>query len=175
MKKIVVLICFFASFFIYAQDDKTEPDNQILQVPKPTFWDNVYFGGGIGLGFAQNSTTINISPGAIYDFQNGFALGVSFGYLYSKIDDFKSNVFTPGIIALYNPAEKIQLSAQFEHLFVNQTFAGSSSSSFDYSALYLGVAYRIGWAAFGVRYDVLFNERDSIFVSAFSPIVRIYF
>ncbi len=115
-----------------------------------------------------------MAPGAIYDFQNGFALGLSFGYLYSEVDDFKSNVFTPGIIALYNPVEKIQLSAQFEHLFVNQTFEGFKST-FDYSALYLGVAYRVGWAAFGVRYDVLFNERDSIFVSAFSPIVRIYF
>ncbi len=172
MKKIVLLLCIFTSFFLSAQDEET--GNAVLQLPKKSFWDNVRFGGGLGLGFGSNSTTINISPSAIYDFENGFALGASVGYLYSKINDFKSNVISPGLVALYNPAQEIQVSAEFEQLFVNQKF-GSLSDNFDYPALYLGVAYRTGWAAFGVRYDMLFDERDSIFASPWSPIIRIYF
>lgn len=162
------------SFSVSAQNDTTVQDQLLQQTSQSSFWDNVRFGGGLGFGFGTNSTTINISPGAIYDFQNGFALGVSFGYLYSKVEDFKSNVFSPGLLALYNPAQEVQLSAEFEQLLVNQKF-GNLSDSFDYPALYLGVAYRTGWAAFGVRYDVLFDERDSIFTSPWSPIVRIYF
>jgi len=174
MRKIIFLSCFFISIATFAQDEVTQPDDEILQVPQTSFWDNVRFGGGLGLAFGTDQTTIEISPSAIYDFENGFALGISFGYLYSKINDFKSNVFSPGLVALYNPAQEIQISAEFEQLFVNQKF-GSLSDTFDYPALYLGVAYRTGWAAFGIRYDVLFDERDSIFTSAWSPIVRIYF
>jgi hypothetical protein len=174
MKKIVLLLCFFTSLFASGQDDNTQPEYEIFQVPQKSFWDHVRFGGGLGLGFGSNSTTINISPSAIYDFENGFAMGIGVGYLYSKVEDFKSNVFSPGIIALYNPAQEIQLSTEFEYLFVNQKF-GNLGGNFDYPALYLGVAYRTGWAAFGVRYDVLYDERDSIFTSPFSPIFRIYF
>ena len=164
MKKITILFFFLISFSILAQNGN-----------KPKFWDHVRFGGGLGFGFGSNSTTINVSPSAIYDFQNGFALGIGVGYLYSKVNDFKSNVFSPGLVALYNPMNEVQLSAEFEQLFVNQKLTGFSDNNFEYPALYLGVAYRTGWAAFGVRYDVLYDERDSIFASAFSPIIRFYF
>jgi len=174
MRKIVLIILAFTSFTGFTQNDDDDNIDAVQQLQPPTFWDNVRFGGGLGFGFGTNNTTINISPSAIYDFQNGFALGLSVGYLYAKNDAFRSNVISPGIITLYNPAEEIQLSAEFEHLFINQKF-GSASDSFDYPALYLGVAYRTGWAAFGMRYDVLYDERDSVFGSAFSPIIRFYF
>jgi len=175
MKKILLTLTFLTSFLVSAQDDPTQQDD-IMHIPtKTSFWNNVRFGGGLGLGFGNNSTTINISPSAIYDFQNGFALGAGVGYLYSKINDFRSNVFTPGVVALYNPAREVQLSAEFEQLFVNQKFLGSDPINFNYPALYMGVAYRTGWAAFGIRYDVLYDERDAIFASPWSPIVRVYF
>lgn len=170
MRKIVLIICVLTFFTGFTQND----DDPIPQLPQPNFWDNVRFGGGLGFGFGTDITTINVSPSAIYDFDNGFALGLSFGYLYAKNGDIKSNVLSPGLITLYNPAEQVQLSAEFEHLFISQKF-GSTSFKYDYPALYLGVAYRTGWAAFGVRYDVLYDERDSIYASAFSPIIRVYF
>ncbi len=168
MRKVLLFILFCLSFSAYGQLDS-------LGINQPSrFWDNVRFGGGLGLSFGNNITVINVSPSAIYDFQNNFALGVSLGYLYAKDGDFRSNVFSPGVLAFYNPAEEVQLSAEFEQLFINQEF-GADSRSFEYPALYLGVAYRIGWAAFGVRYDILYDERDAIFASPWSPIVRIYF
>ena len=168
MKKLIVFTLLVVSCIGYSQRDSTD----VYQRPK--FWDNVRFGGGLGLSFGRDITVINISPSAIYDFQNNFAMGIGLGYLYSKNGDLRSNVISPGVLALYNPAQEVQLSAEFEQLFINQDF-GSDSRSFDYPALYLGVAYRTGWASFGVRYDVLFDERDSIFASAWSPIIRVYF
>jgi hypothetical protein len=32
------------------------------------FWQNVQFGGGVGLGFGSNYTDISLAPSAIYNF-----------------------------------------------------------------------------------------------------------
>lgn len=45
---------------------------------KSDFWDNVRFGGGFTLGFGSQ-TTVGISPSAIYDFNNGLAIGAGVG------------------------------------------------------------------------------------------------
>lgn len=169
MKKILLLFLLGSSFLSYAQIDST----QVYQQPK--FWDNVRFGGGLGLAFGNNQTTIAISPSAIYLFSNQFAAGPTLSYLYNKNFDLKSDVFGVGAVGLYNPTEFLQASAEFEHLFVNQRLVGFDDVNVDFSALYLGVAYRTGWAAFGVRYDVLYDERDAIFASPWSPIFRFYF
>ncbi len=164
MKKIVLLFFFLISFTILAQNDN-----------KPKFWDNVRLGGGFGLGFGSNSTTIAISPSAIYEFNDRFALGLGGSYLYSKNNDLKSNVFGAGIISLYNPIQEFQLSVEFEQLFVNQKLPGFQDANFDYPTLYLGGAYRIGSFSAGLRYDVLYDANKSIYASAFSPIFRFYF
>jgi len=168
MKKILIFFFFTVSLCGYTQTDSIQINQQTR------FWDHVRFGGGLGLSFGNDITVINVSPSAIYNFDANFAMGLGLGYLYAKDGDFKSNVLSPGVLAFYNPANEVQLSAEFEHLFINQKF-GAESRNFDYPALYLGVAYRTGWASFGIRYDVLFDERDAIFASPWSPIVRVYF
>ena len=164
MRKISPLLFLLISFSIFAQNE-----------PTPNFWDNVRFGGGFGLSFGSNNTTIAISPSAIYEFNETFALGITTSYLYSKNNDLKSNVFGVGTIALFNPIEEFQLSAEFEQLFVNQKLLGFEDYKFDYPALYLGVAYRVGSFSAGLRYDVLYEDTKSIYTSAFSPIFRFYF
>ena len=68
----------------------------------------------------------------------------------------------------------IDLSAEFEQLFVNQKL-GIYKSNYNYPSLYLGIAYRVGFFAAGMRYDVLYDDYKSIYTSPFSPIVRFYF
>ena len=164
MKNNLLVIFLFSTIFTYAQNDNG-----------PKFWDNVHFGGGFGLGFGSNQTTIAISPSAIYEFNHMIALGLGGSYLYAKNGNLKSNVYGASIISLFNPIEEIQLSAEFEQLFVTQKQLGFDNNNFDYPALYLGAAYRVGRFAAGVRYDVLYDNNKSIFASAFSPIIRFYF
>lgn len=161
MKKIVFLLLITFSFSSFAQQ-------------KSDFWKNVRFGGGFTLGFGS-STTIGISPSAIYDFNNGVSLGAGLNYIYSEIGDFSTNVYGGSIISLYQvPKIGIQLSGEYEHSFAKQTdINGSFNTSFP--ALYFGVAYNQGRFAFGVRYDVLYDENKSVFASPISPIVRFYF
>ena len=164
MKKYLLLIFLLFAIFANAQQDND-----------PKFWDHVHFGGGFGLGFGSNQTTIAISPSAIYEFNEMFALGLGGSYLYAKNNDLKSNVFGASIISLFNPLNEVQLSVEFEQLFVTQKQLGFDDYTFDYPALYLGAAYRVGWFAAGLRFDVLYDEDKSIFASPFSPIIRFYF
>ncbi len=164
MKKYLLLI-----FLLFAFVSNAQQDND------PKFWDHVHFGGGFGLGFGSNQTTIAISPSAIYEFNEMFALGLGGSYLYAKNNDLKSNVFGASIISLFNPLNEIQLSVEFEQLFVTQKQLGFDDYTFDYPSLYLGAAYRVGWFAAGLRFDVLYDEDKSIFASPFSPIIRFYF
>ena len=163
MKKNLLVIFLLCTIFTNAQDD-----NDLK------FWDNVHFGGGFGLGFGSDQTTISIAPSAIYDFGGGFYLGLGGSYLYAKNNDLKSDVFGASMISLYNPFEQFQLSAEFEQLFVNQKL-GIYKSNYNYPSLYLGIAYRVGFFAAGMRYDVLYDDNKSIYTSPFSPIVRFYF
>ena len=41
---------------------------------------------------------------------------------YYKRNDVKSNVFSSGLLGLVNPIYEIQLSAEYEQLFVNSSF-----------------------------------------------------
>jgi len=163
MRKISFLFFILSSILIHAQQTK-----------ESNFWDNVRFGGGIGLALG-NSTNFAITPTAIYDFNDQFSAGISLGYQYASANDFVSNVFSTGVLSLYNPFEGVQISAEFEQLFVNQRL-DDFSDSFSYPALYLGAAYRVSdYVSLGFRYDVLFNNEQSIYTSAISPIVRVFF
>ena len=164
MKKNLLVLFLLTTIFTNAQNENN-----------PKFWDNVHFGGGFGLGFGSNQTTIAISPSAIYEFNDMFALGLGGSYLYAKNGNLKSNVYGASFISLFNPVQEIQLSAEFEQLFVTQKQSGFDNYDFNYPALYLGAAYRVGRFAAGVRYDVLYDVDKSIYASALSPIVRFYF
>ena len=138
------------------------------------FWDNVQFGGGLVLGFSNNVTNVGISPSAIYNFNDKFSSGVGASYLYSKFQDDNDglNVYGGSLIALYNPINEFQLSAEFEESILSK----SGFESTNISSLYFGGGYTIGRnVAIGLRYDVLYDKDKSPYGSAFSPIARIYF
>lgn len=166
MRKLLLIITLFLSLLTFSQNENDDTN---------TFWKNVRFGGGLGLGFGNNTTTFAISPTAVYDFNEKFSLGAGVGYQYSKRDNVKSNVFSVSLLSLFNPINNIQLSIEFEQLFLNQSFEGVESQT-NYPALYLGGAYRVSEnVSLGVRYDVLYNSSGSIYASAISPIVRVFF
>jgi hypothetical protein len=159
MKKIFLLLSICFSLSIFSQ--------------KSDFWDNVQFGGGFSLGIG-NQTNIGISPSAIYNFNNGFALGAGLGYMYREIGDFSTNAYNTSIISLFQTKFGIQFSGEFEYYFASQTNSLDTIKT-NFPALHLGIAYNQGRFAFGIRYDVLYNDEKSIFASPISPIVRFYF
>lgn len=160
MKKLLIIFVIITSINTYSQ--------------RSDFWRNVRFGGGFTLGFG-NQTTIGVSPSAIYNFDNGFAVGAGLGYLYSEINDFTTNLYSTSLIGLYQTNFGVQFSSDFDYHFANQSDFNGGTFRTNFPALHLGLAYNHGRFAFGLRYDVLYDENKSVFASPFSPVIRFYF
>jgi len=165
----------FSIFFLFLTSIIAQnlPQNQ-----SDNFWNNVRFGGGVGLNVGSGFFSATLAPSAIYQFNDQFALGAGLNGSYtSSRNDFTSTVLGASAIAFYNPIYEIQLSVEFEELNVNQRFDDPQflDDNFWFPALYLGIGYSTNNVTFGIRYDVLFDEGESIFADPWAPFVRVYF
>ena len=143
------------------------------------FWSKVRYGGGLGLGFGNNSFNIAVAPSAIYEANDYFAAGVGLSFNYYKFGDSKLTAYGGSLITLFNPISAIQLSSEFEQLRVNRTIAvfptGQIEDNYWSPALFFGVGYRSRNVTFGIRYDVLYDSEKSIYADPWMPFVRVYF
>ncbi|WP_309641190.1 hypothetical protein [Flavobacterium sp.] len=146
------------------------------------FWENVQFGGGIGLSVGSGYTDISLAPSAIYNFNQYFATGVGLQGSFIKVrsndqyEGYKSYIYGGSVIGLFTPIEEIQLSAELEELRVNQEFVDVDySRNFWNTALYVGLGYRTDNVTIGLRYNVLYNKNDFVYSEAFMPFIRVYF
>ena len=145
---------------------------------KSDFWNQVRFGGGIGLGFNNGGFNASVSPSAIYQFNNQFAAGVALNFNYAKFGDARQTAYGGSLISLYNPFPFLQLSAELEQLRVNNRFDSALvriEDNFWSPALFLGIGYTQQNFTVGIRYNVLYDDDRSIYSSAWIPFVRIYF
>lgn len=184
MKKIHLSIV-FKSFFVilvslFSNDTIAQNQNNVID-NNNQFWDKVQFGGGLGLGIGSGYTDISVMPSAIYNVNEIVAvgLGLQFGYLSSK-NQYHSYIYGGSLVGLVNPIPEMQLSAELEQVRVNTKYerldnVPGYSDNYWNTALYLGAGYRTGSVTVGGRYDVLFNEKRSLYGSAFMPFVRVYF
>ena len=58
---------------------------QAQQQVKQSFWERVYFGGNLGLGFSSNSTYVDVSPQVGYKINDRLSAGIGVTYIYYKI------------------------------------------------------------------------------------------
>ncbi len=157
----------------YAQQQPDAPSS------KSDFWKNVQFGGSLGLAFGSGYTDISVAPGAIYNFNEHFALGTGLQYSYIKQRGFySSHLYGGSVIGLFNPIPQLQLSLEVEQLRANvryETIGGSFSDDFWNTGLFVGAGYRTANVTVGVRYNLLFKEDRDVYSDAFMPFVRVYF
>ena len=169
LKSILVIITFLFVNGLFAQGPTNTPKQ-----PSP-FWNNVQFGGGIGLGFSSGYTDIVLAPSALYNFNPIVALGagVNLNYISSN-NYFSSFVYGISTIVLVNPIPVIQLSVGLNQSRVNfqEKFSNNSDNYWD-TSLILGAGYRTGNVTIGIGYNVLQNDRYN--TEPFMPFVRAYF
>ncbi|UOX35207.1 hypothetical protein LXD69_06745 [Flavobacterium sediminilitoris] len=181
MKKNLILFLTKSLFFAFlitpflvvnAQEDAS------IKTKNP-FWENVQFGGGLGLGFGSNFTNITVAPSGIYNFNEYFSAGLGLQYSYVKQKGYyQSNIYGGSIIALFNPIREIQISTEIEQLRVNSKydgFYGNFNDDFWNTALFIGAGYRTNNVTLGVRYNVLHKDNDGVYADALIPFVRVYF
>ncbi|MBT8304505.1 MAG: alpha-ketoglutarate decarboxylase [Bacteroidia bacterium] len=166
---LIVFILFYALSF-----SQSGPDNQ-----KSDFWNNVRFGGGVGLSFGDGFFSGTLAPTAIYQVSNNVGLGIGLNGTYNtRRDLYKSTILGGSAMALYDPLNELQVSAEFEELNVNRKYESNLNLQDDnywYPALFLGAGYRAGNVIFGIRYDVLYDEDRSIYADPWIPFVRVFF
>ena len=169
---LLTLILFFTNEIVaQGQKNTSKQPNE--------FWQNVQFGGGLGLGFGSGYTDITISPSAIYNINQTVSIGTSlqFGYISAK-NNYNTTLYGGSLIGLVNPIPEIQFSVEIEEVNASTKFqfdGGNLSTNFWNTALYLGAGYRNGNVTIGGRYDILYNANNSIYSDAFMPFVRVYF
>jgi len=149
------------------------------------FWNKVRFGGSVGLGFGSGYTDVNLAPSAIYQFNQYAALGVglSGSYVHQK-NYYDSAIYGGSVLGLFNPIPQLQLSVEVEELRVNLNYSDRyadlanlpyTQRDFWNTALFFGAGYQMENVTVGLRYNVLYKERDLVYSDAIMPFVRIYF
>tara|TARA_R110000868_G_scaffold37950_10_gene133504 strand:+ start:38 stop:553 length:516 start_codon:yes stop_codon:yes gene_type:complete len=167
-KLFFILLVTFNFNFSFAQNSSKNSD----------FWSNVRYGGGIGLGFSNSTFNASVSPSAIYQFNDLIAVGTSLNFNYAKFNDDKFLAYGGSILSLFNPIPQLQLSSEFEQLRINRTlYTQTINIEDDYwlPALFVGLGYSTRNVTFGLRYDLLYNDRKSIYGNLLMPFVRVYF
>jgi hypothetical protein len=145
------------------------------------------FGGNLGLSFWNGGTDILIAPKAYYNVSPKFLTGFGLTYIYSSYKDdygkYSQNSFGPSVMGAFRPVSYLQLSVEYEGLQTNGNgtvyILGSNNFKNDYSywnnALYLGASFVSRNVSFGLRYDVLYDSSQSVYSSAWSPVIGFYF
>jgi hypothetical protein len=144
------------------------------------FWENVQFGGGLGLSFGSGYTDISIAPSAIYNVNPYLAVGLGLqGSYVSSSGYYDSAIYGVSLLTYINPIPQIQLSINLNESRVNNNYqiqgGGNYSEDFWNTALFLGAGYRTGNVTIGLAYNVLFDENDNVYGDALTPFVRAYF
>lgn len=173
MKKIAPLkyrILVFAIFFIGA----CMYSNAQNQKPRSDFWQKVRYGGGFGLGFGNDSFNATLSPSAIYQATDQFAIGTGLNFNYFKYREDKLIAYGAGVMSYFNIIREIQLSAEYEQLRINRSNFYFEDNYWS-PAMFIGVGYTDRNFTVGVRYDVLYDANKSIYSNAWMPFVRVYF
>lgn len=166
----IILLLVSVPFTINAQN---------IENVRTDFWNNVRYGGSFGLNFGDGFFGATIAPSAIYEFNTNLALGAGINATFNnQKNSSKTTILGGSIIALYNVIPTLQISAEFEQLNVNRRFdirVDLPNENFWSPALFFGAGFRNGNVTFGLRYNVLFDEEDSIYVDPLIPFIRLYF
>ena len=170
------LLFLFLTFSIAGFSQNQPP---IYTAPN-AFWSKVQFGGGLGLAFGNGYTDISISPSAIYNVNEIFAVGTGLQFSYASSKNYYSN-FVYGVngIVLVNPIPQIQLSLGLNESYVTYDFEATNfqpsySENYWATSMVAGIGYRTGNVTVGVGFTV-FDTDPYYDNNPIIPFVRVYF
>ncbi|MEM8929304.1 MAG: alpha-ketoglutarate decarboxylase [Bacteroidota bacterium] len=155
------------AFLCYGQQNDLHP-----------FWGKVRYGGGLGLGFGNDSFNLQLAPSAIYEANTYYSTGMGLQLNYAKFGEDKFLGYGAAWMNFFSPVPMIQLSTELEQWRVNlsnDSLGTTIEDNYWLTALFLGVGYQSNGVTFGVRYDVLYDEERSIYADPWIPFVRVFF
>ena len=166
--KLILIFFFLLTNIVTSQNTST--------FRSTSFFDNVRFGGGVGLSFGNDFFSGTLAPFALYEINPYLMTGIGLNTTYSSFNNSDIFVYGGSLMGIARPLEDLQFSAEFEQLRVNRSFNdGALEENYWYPALFLGIGYTNGPVTIGIRYDVLYDEDKSIYANAYMPFVRVLF
>ncbi|MGB5370062.1 MAG: hypothetical protein WBN18_06495 [Flavobacteriaceae bacterium] len=137
------------------------------------------FGFGFGLNFV-GGTNISIAPNLIYGVSEKVSLGGGIQGSYASIKDLQNTTtFGFNIIGQYSPVRKLTTLLEFTELRVStktETPTGTDTEKYWDSALFVGAGFNItDNIAIGAKYNLLYDEDESVYTSPIIPFVNITF
>ena len=170
----------------FAQEFITE-DEVTGDTDKESFWDNVYFGGDLGMSFGSY-TYINIAPEAGYVFTERFSAGAGIIYQYynlaSTVNPYKTSVYGAKVFARFFVWENLFLYGVTEFVSLESRYF-DYTGQFEHQDRFLMASPLVGVGYFqrfsnkgGVGLMLLFNlnqSRNSPYYNYPMPIIRVGF
>jgi long-subunit fatty acid transport protein len=137
------------------------------------------FGVGFGMSFV-GGTNVSLAPTLSYPLSQKVSVAAGVQASYTSIKDLQ-NTFTFGgsVMTLYTPVKILSLLAEFTQLNVTtekEVEDVTSKDSYWDSALFLGGGINITEKiSVGAKYNLLYDEDESVYTSPVIPFVNITF
>ena len=137
------------------------------------------FGSGFGLSFV-GGTNIALSPNIIYSLSDKASIGAGVQGSYTSIKDLQSTItYGANAIGQYRPTERLITSLEFVQLNVTtetETPTGENKINYWDSALFVGAGLSItNKIAIGAKYNLLYKEDETVYISPILPFIDITF
>jgi hypothetical protein len=138
------------------------------------------FGGAIGASFGNQITNLMVAPGAMYPLNDHVGIGLGLQANYIKVrNTYEYFLYGGSALGVLNLSDRIQVSGELEQLRVQkQLLLGTSEQvrdEFWNTALFIGIGYRSGPITAGIRYNLLFDESQQVYSTAYMPFIRLFF
>ncbi|NNC48990.1 MAG: hypothetical protein HKO01_00460 [Flaviramulus sp.] len=161
---------------VYSQNTITVAADSIIKEEK-----RLKIGCGFGLNFV-GATNISLSPNLSYKVSDKISFGAGIQGSYSAIKNLQNTTtFGGNLITTYNPIQKISMLLEFVELNVSTkteetVTAPETKNSYWDTALFVGAGLNITRKiSVGAKYNMLFDENESVYTSAVIPFVNITF
>ncbi|MGB5417680.1 hypothetical protein [Algibacter sp.] len=169
---LVIIVMFYGNG--YSQTDETIESDSISKANK-----NLKFGCGFGLNFV-GGTNISVSPNLTYTVSDKMAFGGGLQGSYTSIKDFRNTTtFGLNLLTMYKPVKKIALLLEFVELRVlteTENLGVKTKNNFWDTALFLGAGFNVtNKILIGAKYNMLYDDKESVYTSAIIPFVNITF
>ena len=169
---LIAAIMFYGNSF--SQTTKTIETDSVNKEQK-----RLKFGVGFGLNFV-GGTNISLSPNLTYKVSDKVSFGGGIQASYSAIKDFQNTTtFGANVLSIYSPVKKISMLLEFAQLRViteTETAQIKNKNKYWDSALFVGAGFKVtSKILIGAKYNVLYDENESVYTSAIIPFVNIAF
>lgn len=174
LKLLLVTSIFFYNLNAFSQTTDLAVKDSIIQ--KTSKWK---FGMGFGLNFV-GGTNISLAPNLNHVVSDKITFGVGLQYNYSAIKNLQNTSTFGGTIGtFYSPIKKLTTLLEFAELNVTtktETPEGETKDNYWDTALFVGAGFNItNKISVGAKYNMLYDEDESVYTSPIIPFVNISF